>query len=65
MRDEYYRGELLVLVDEWPVEKIDNYIQQLEARLEHTRDQIRALKDLKRRKLRNSKLKDTGARDGR
>lgn len=61
----YFRDELMHLVDEWDIVKLDTYIQLLEERLVHTRAQIQDMKNLRRKKLRNSKLKETGPRDGR
>ena len=63
--NDYYKDELLNLVDSWSVEQLDDYIAKLIYRLESTREQITELKALKRRKLRNSRLKENGPRDGR
>ena len=62
MSEEYYKGELLSLVDSWTTEQLDRYIQGLEDRIMDTRGQITALKALKRRKSRNKNLKDNGPR---
>lgn len=62
--DEHYKQELLKLVDPWTPDQLDNYIKELEVRIDNIRDQIRELKSLKRRKLKNSNLKNNGQRGG-
>lgn len=59
---DYYKDELLNIVDPWPVERLDNYIVELEERIRYTREQITMLKAIRKRKLRNVNLKENGPR---
>jgi len=60
--NDYYKDELLSVVSEWTTGQLENYIKELEKRIENTRDQVRALRSLRRRMLRNQGPKDTGQR---
>lgn len=63
--DDYYKDELLDVIDRlWTIEQIDAYIVALEARIKYTKEQLLALRNLRRRKSRNANLKDTGTRGG-
>ena len=63
---EHYKQELLLLIETaWSSQQIEKYIAELHERLEVTKEHIRALQAIKKRKNRNKGLKDTGARDGR
>lgn len=63
--NEYYKDELLNIIETWTPEHLDVYIQTLENRIKDTKEQITTLRALRKRKMRNKNLKDTGARDGR
>lgn len=62
--NDYYKTELLMMIEDWSDEKLLTYIHELEERLENTRIFIRALKALKKRKNRNKSPKETGTRGG-
>lgn len=59
----HWKDELMSLVGDWDVVKINHYIETLEVRMQNTKDQIRALKELRRKKWRKGP-KDTGERGG-
>lgn len=60
---EYYRQELLTMVQSWPPERLQTYIQELEERVKYTQEHIRALKTLRKR-ITKKYPRDTGTRGG-
>jgi hypothetical protein len=62
--NEYYKQELLLMIEQWPDERVQQYIHELEQRLENTKEHLRALRAIKKRKGRNKNPKDTGTRGG-
>lgn len=61
---DYYKDELIHLMQDKTPEQLDEYIKKLEARVEETQRHIHALKEVKRRKLRQFKTLDNGQRGG-
>lgn len=61
---DYHKDLLLEVIDGWTDGQLYGYIKLQEDRLEHTRELIRTLKDVQR-KRKKKKVVDTGARDGR
>ena len=59
----YFKDELMILVKDWDVDKLERYIHELENRAENLRVQISDMKKLMRRKKRTKPL-DTGVRGG-
>lgn len=64
MSNEYYKGELLSVLETWTTGQLENYIKQLEDRITDTRQQVRELRELKKRMAKYTKTKDTGTRSG-
>ena len=62
--NEYYKQELMMMVEGWSDEKLLTYIMELEQRLEYTQQHLRALRAIKKRRGRNKNSKDTGQRGG-
>lgn len=61
---EYYKQELVELVRNWPEDRLNMYIQELETRVKVTKELIQALRAIRKRTNRNKNLKDTGSRGG-
>jgi len=55
---------LLYIEAEWTIEKLDKYIEELEARITETHKTIQELKLIRRKKVRKGSF-DNGVRDGR
>jgi hypothetical protein len=63
--NNYHKELLLELIDEWNDAQLDGYIFHQEERLEHTRQLIRDLKEIRRKRYkRKQKPLDAGVRGG-
>jgi hypothetical protein len=60
--NDFHLQEILELAEEWSVEQLDSYILQLEKRVENTRNLMRELTNLRKRKTKYRNVKDTGPR---
>lgn len=60
---DYYKDELLTIVEGWTTTQLEEYISVLEKRIEHTRKQIQLLKPILKKKSKRVVL-DTGTRGG-
>lgn len=61
---DYHKQELLVLADDWNDVQLANYIRSLEQRIENTREWLKELRALQKRRKKYDKIKDTGIRSG-
>jgi hypothetical protein len=60
-----FREELLsIITTTWPLGQIDNYIKELETRIEDTRELLKEVRLIRKKKL-GKKVYDNGPRDGR
>lgn len=64
MMNDFHKGMLGEIIQDWTVEQIDAYIVQLEQRVTDLRDWISHLKTIRKKKIRKP-VYETGARDGR
>ena len=62
MSPDHYKQELLVMVEQWNMERLEAYIKELELRLEATKEMLHELKLIRRRRKRGHK--ETGDRSG-
>jgi hypothetical protein len=63
-QNNYHQDLLLELATHWTTDQLDAYILQQEDRLAHTRELIRDLKELKRKRSKKYTA-ENGVRDGR
>ena len=64
MRTEYAKNALLKVAQEWPLEHLNGYIENLEEQISDIRGLIQELKSIQKSKQRerNRKLRDSGTR---
>ncbi len=62
--NDYHLQELLTLAQSWDLDQLNTYIEQLEQRVKDTRNLIRELSNLKKRRTKYDKVKETGIRSG-